>query len=109
MLTRNLFAAILCLIPTCAVAQTDTGPAPGVAATRVVCTRWDADGTVAVMNHCRGMSFPRVSPAPAQEPPRAIAGRPGSLPRPGSSPRCHLPATQPHHSSSCKPHASQVM
>lgn len=32
MLTRNLFAAILCLIPACAVAQTDTGPAPDVAA-----------------------------------------------------------------------------
>jgi ketosteroid isomerase-like protein len=32
MLKCNLFAAILCLIPTCAVAQTDTGPAPDVAA-----------------------------------------------------------------------------
>jgi ketosteroid isomerase-like protein len=32
MLTRNLFAAILCLIPACAVAQPDTGPAPDVAA-----------------------------------------------------------------------------
>ena len=32
MLTRILFAAILCLIPACAVAQADTGPAPDVAA-----------------------------------------------------------------------------
>ena len=32
MLTRSLLAAILCLIPACAVAQTDTGPAPDVAA-----------------------------------------------------------------------------
>jgi ketosteroid isomerase-like protein len=32
MLTRNLFAAILCLIPAFAFAQTDTGPAPDVAA-----------------------------------------------------------------------------
>jgi hypothetical protein len=30
MLTRILFAAILCLISACAVAQTDTGPAPDV-------------------------------------------------------------------------------
>ena len=32
MLARNLFAAFLCLIPVCAVAQTDTGPATDVAA-----------------------------------------------------------------------------
>lgn len=32
MLARILFTAILCLIPACAVAQTDTGPAPDVAA-----------------------------------------------------------------------------
>jgi ketosteroid isomerase-like protein len=32
MLTRILFAAILCLISACAVAQTDTGPAPDVRA-----------------------------------------------------------------------------
>jgi ketosteroid isomerase-like protein len=32
MLTRNLLAAVLCLIPACAAAQTDTGPAPDVAA-----------------------------------------------------------------------------
>ena len=32
MLPRNLFAAFLCLIPVCAVAQTDTGPATDVAA-----------------------------------------------------------------------------
>jgi len=32
MLTRILFAAILCLVPACAVAQADTGPAPDVAA-----------------------------------------------------------------------------
>jgi ketosteroid isomerase-like protein len=31
-LTRKLFAAILCLIPICAVAQPDTGPAPDVTA-----------------------------------------------------------------------------
>jgi SnoaL-like domain len=32
MLTRNLFAAILCLTPACVAAQTDTGPASDVAA-----------------------------------------------------------------------------
>ena len=32
MLTRTLVAAVLCLIPACAVAQTDTGPARDVAA-----------------------------------------------------------------------------
>jgi hypothetical protein len=32
MLTRNLFAVILSLIPICVAAQTDTGPAPDVAA-----------------------------------------------------------------------------
>jgi ketosteroid isomerase-like protein len=32
MLIRNWFAAILCLIPACAIAQTDTGPAPDVTA-----------------------------------------------------------------------------
>jgi len=32
MLTRKVFAAILCLIPACAIAQTDTGPAPDVSA-----------------------------------------------------------------------------
>jgi ketosteroid isomerase-like protein len=32
MLTRNLLAAILCLIPVCALAQTDTGPPSDVAA-----------------------------------------------------------------------------
>jgi ketosteroid isomerase-like protein len=32
MLTRILLAAILCLMPACAVAQTDTGPAPDVEA-----------------------------------------------------------------------------
>jgi ketosteroid isomerase-like protein len=31
-LTRILFAAVLCLIPACAAAQNDTGPAPHVAA-----------------------------------------------------------------------------
>jgi ketosteroid isomerase-like protein len=34
MLTRNLFAAILCLTPAYGAAQTDTGPAPDVAAIR---------------------------------------------------------------------------
>jgi ketosteroid isomerase-like protein len=32
MLLRNLFAASLCIIPICVAAQTDTGPAPEVAA-----------------------------------------------------------------------------
>ena len=32
MLTRILSAAILCLMPTCAVARIDPGPAPDVAA-----------------------------------------------------------------------------
>lgn len=32
MVPRILFAAILCLVPTCAIAQADTGPASDVAA-----------------------------------------------------------------------------
>jgi len=40
MLTRTLFAATLCLISACAVAQTDTGPAPDVGAIHTLITQY---------------------------------------------------------------------
>ncbi len=40
MLKCNLFAAILCLISACAVAQTDTGPAPDVVAIHTLIERY---------------------------------------------------------------------